>query len=244
VAVDNDAWTFTPEQRPRSRASAEAIVTELGEPSMADTGSNPMSRRAFIQNGTAATVAAAALTPAASVAQDSTPRLPEPLEIPSRMLGKTGVQVTILNGGTPRAPDALERLLRFEYSRGVRFFDTAASYGTEEAFKKWFAAMPEVRPRIVLATKDGVARPSDMIKRIDLRLEALGTDYIDLLYFHALSGKAVDCGLTGNEMDWPKSKEMKETTTPSRKPARCGSSVSRPTTSAGPSSSRSQPREA
>ena len=102
-------------------------------------------------------------------------------------------------------------MLRFEYSRGVRFFDTAASYGTEEAFKKWFAAMPEVRRQIFLATKDGVARPRDMIKRIDLRLEALGTDYIDLLYFHALSGKAVDYGLTGNEMEWPKSQEMKET---------------------------------
>ena len=50
-----------------------------------------------------------------------------------------------------------------------------------------------------------------MLKRIDLRLEALGTDYIDLLYFHVLSGKAVDYGLTPNEMDWPKSKEMKET---------------------------------
>jgi predicted aldo/keto reductase-like oxidoreductase len=119
--------------------------------------------------------------------------------------------VTILNGGTARAPGVLDRLLRFQYSRGVRFFDTAASYGTEEAFKKWFAAMPEVRPQIFLTTKDGVARPSDMIKRIDLRLEALGTDYIDLLYFHALSGKAVDYGLTGNEMDWPRSREMKET---------------------------------
>ena len=40
---------------------------------MADTGSNPMRRRAFIQNGAAATVAATALTPAASVAQDNTP---------------------------------------------------------------------------------------------------------------------------------------------------------------------------
>jgi predicted aldo/keto reductase-like oxidoreductase len=145
------------------------------------------------------------------VAQDNTPGTSKPLEVPKRVLGKTGVGVTILNGGTARAPGALDRLLRFEYSRGVRFFDTAASYGTEEAFKKWFAATPEVRPHIFLATKDGVARPSDMLKRIDLRLEALGTDYIDLLYFHALSGKAVDYGLTGNEMDWPKSQEMKET---------------------------------
>jgi predicted aldo/keto reductase-like oxidoreductase len=178
---------------------------------MADTASNPVRRRAFIQKGAAATVAATALTQAASVAQDDNPATPKPNEIPKRMLGKTGVEVTILNGGTARAPGTLDRLLRFEYSRGVRFFDTAASYGTEEAFKKWFAAMPEVRRQIFLATKDGVARPRDMIKRLDLRLEALGTDYIDLLYFHALSGKAVDYGLTGNEMEWPRSKEMKET---------------------------------
>jgi predicted aldo/keto reductase-like oxidoreductase len=178
---------------------------------MANTGSTPMRRRAFIQNGAAATVAATALTQAVSVAQDNNPAPPKPHEIPKRMLGKTGVEVTILNAGTARAPGALDRLLRFEYSRGVRFFDTAASYGTEEAFKKWFTAMPEVRRQIFLATKDGVARPRDMIKRIDLRLEALGTDYIDLLYFHALSGKAVDYGLTGNEMEWPKSQEMKET---------------------------------
>lgn len=178
---------------------------------MADADSNPLHRRAFLQHGTAATVAVTALTEAASVAQDKNPTNPKPLEIPRRILGKTGVEVTILNGGTARAPGALDRLLRFAYSRGVRFFDTAASYGTEEAFKKWFAAMPEVRPQIFLATKDGVARPSDMLKRIDLRLEALGTDYIDLLYFHALSGKAVDFGLTRNEMEWPKSREMKET---------------------------------
>jgi hypothetical protein len=178
---------------------------------MSDTGSNPMHRRTFFQNSAAATVAATTLTPAASVAQDNNPATPKPLEIPKRMLGKTGVEVTILDAGTARAPGALDRLLRFEYSRGVRFFDTAASYGTEEAFKKWFAAMPEARRQIFLATKDGVARPSDMIKRVDLRLEALGTDYIDLLYFHALSGKAVDYGLTGNEMEWPRSKEMKET---------------------------------
>jgi len=170
-----------------------------------------MRRRAFIQNGAAATVAATALTQAASVAQDNTLGTGKHVEIPKRMLGKTGVEVTVLNAGTLRVPGALDRLLRFAYSRGVRFFDTAASYGTEGGFKKWFAAMPEVRPQIFLATKDGVARPRDMIKRIDLRLEALGTDYIDLLYFHALGGKDLDHGLGGSEMDWPKSKEMKET---------------------------------
>ena len=76
--------------------------------------------------------------------------------------------------GNCTRPGALDRFLRFAYSRGVRFFDTAASYGTEEGFKKWFAAMPEVRPQIFLATKDGVVRPRDMIHRIDLRLEGRG----------------------------------------------------------------------
>src|SRR4051812_15139232 len=109
---------------------------------MSDTGSNPIDRRTFIQSSAAATAAATTLTPSASVAQDNQ-ATPKPLEIPRRMLGKTGVAVTILNAGTARAPGALDRLLRYEYSRGVRFFDTAASYGTEEAFKKWFAAMPE-----------------------------------------------------------------------------------------------------
>jgi uncharacterized protein len=178
---------------------------------MSDTGSTPMRRRSFIQNSAAATAAATGLTQAASMAQDNTPGTQKQLEVPRRMLGRTGVEVSILNGGTLRVPGAPDRLLRFAYSRGVRFFDTAASYGTEGGFKKWFAAMPEVRKQIILATKDGVARPRDMINRIDLRLEALGTDYIDLLFFHALAGKDLDHGLGGSEMDWPKSQEMKET---------------------------------
>jgi aryl-alcohol dehydrogenase-like predicted oxidoreductase len=178
---------------------------------MSDSDSTPMRRRAFIQNSAAATVAATSLAQTASVAQENTQGPQKPLEVPRRMLGRTGVEVSILNGGTLRVPGAPDRLLRFAYSRGVRFFDTAASYGTEGGFKKWFAAMPEVRQQIILATKDGVARPRDMINRIDLRLEALGTDYIDLLYFHALAGKDLDHGLGGSEMDWPKSKEMKET---------------------------------
>ena len=71
---------------------------------MADSGSNSMHRREFIQTGAAATVAATALTQAESVAQDNTPGTRKPLEVPKRVLGKTGVEVTILNGGTARAP--------------------------------------------------------------------------------------------------------------------------------------------
>ena len=70
---------------------------------MADTDPKSIRRRTFIQNSAAATVAATSMMPAASVAQDNNPASPKPLEIPKRMLGKTGVEVTILNGGTARA---------------------------------------------------------------------------------------------------------------------------------------------
>ena len=117
------------------------------------------------------------------------------------MLGKTGEKVTLVNAGTWRAPDSLNRLLRHAFSRGVRYFDTAAGYHTEDRFKAWFADMPEVRKQIFLATKDHVRSPGQMVKQVDKRLAALGTDYIDLLFFH---------GLGSDQVDWPKSKEMKE----------------------------------
>jgi hypothetical protein len=52
---------------------------------MADTGSNSMRRREFIQTGAVATVAATALTQAESVAQEKTPGTRKPLEVPKRV---------------------------------------------------------------------------------------------------------------------------------------------------------------
>jgi predicted aldo/keto reductase-like oxidoreductase len=171
--------------------------------SMSEQQKSPMNRRGFIQSSAAATAAATTLNTAASAAQVPGAKAGggKKVELPRRVLGKTGVEVTLVNQGSVRAPGAFDRLLRYSYSRGVRYYDTAAAYGTEAGFKKWFAAMPEVRKNIFLATKDGVGSPGDMVKRIDHRLAALGTDYIDLLFFH---------GLGGHQVDWPRSKEMKE----------------------------------
>ena len=54
---------------------------------MADSGSNSMCRREFIQTGAAATVAATALTQPESVAQDKPPGTGKPLEVPKRCAG-------------------------------------------------------------------------------------------------------------------------------------------------------------
>jgi predicted aldo/keto reductase-like oxidoreductase len=183
----------------RVALSVPFLSQEVGVMSDREPASSSMDRRLFLQTGAAASAAVTLASGASAHAAQEADA--QESVLPTRGLGRTGVKVTLLNQGTVQAPSALDRLLRFSYERGVRYFDTAAAYGTEAGFKKWFSAMPEVRKNIFLATKDGVGSPADMLKRIDVRLEALGTDYIDLLFFH---------GLGSNQVDWPKSKEMKQ----------------------------------
>ena len=165
---------------------------------MADSSS--IDRRDFLKAGAVAT-AAAGLSTASAQAQD-VPAGQKPV-LPRRVLGKTGAQVTMLNQGTVGQPAALDRLLRVAYREGVRYFDTAEGYrNAEKVFADWFDAAPEVRKSIFLATKSHVDKPSEMLKKVDARLANLKTDYIDLLFFH---------GLDTGQVDWPKSKELKET---------------------------------
>src|SRR4051794_24623674 len=147
---------------------------------MSETGSNSMRRREFIQTGAAA-AAATTLVQGASAAQAPGERAPAAKagELPKRTLGKTGVEVTLVNAGTWRAPGSLDRLLRSGFRKGVRYFDTAAGCHTEDRFKAWFAAEPKVRKQSAMATKDHVESPGRMIKQIAKRLAALGPDCID-----------------------------------------------------------------
>src|SRR3954449_9802867 len=119
---------------------------------------NAMDRRGFLQAG--AVAAASALTLASGTKADDRPASKT---TPSRRpLGKTGVDVTILTQGTWRAP-GLDRLLRFSYANGVRYYDTAKSYGSEPDIAKWMQAVPEVRKNIFLVTKDSPRDPSQMM---------------------------------------------------------------------------------
>ena len=92
--------------------------------------------------------------------------------LPKRNLGRTGVEVSILNLGTWRSV-GLDRILRFAWANGVRYVDTAKSYGSEPAIGRWMQAMPEVRKELFLVTKDHPDTPSEMIKQLDERLAAL-----------------------------------------------------------------------
>lgn len=165
---------------------------------------NDIDRRAFLQAGavvTASTLAGAAATASGQDAPDP----PRAMEVPRRKLGKTGVEITMLDQGAVRS-SALERILRFSFANGVRVFDTAKVYGSEPDFRKWFEREPTIRKQIFLVTKDEPKTPRDMLAMIDQRLENLGTDYIDLFFIHGLG----DHHSVNDAVNFVKGAEFKE----------------------------------
>jgi aryl-alcohol dehydrogenase-like predicted oxidoreductase len=158
-------------------------------------------RRQFLQAGAVAATTAAALTaaPGRTTAQDAAPQA---AVLPRRKLGNTGAEMTLVNYGTLRV-SGLDRLLLNAYERGVRTFDTAAAYRTEPSFKRWFEKKPEVRKEIFLVSKT-IARDLDqLVADLDQRLEACGTDHLDLYFWHAM-------GDHNEPIDFPKSPEFKK----------------------------------
>jgi uncharacterized protein len=168
---------------------------------MAHDETNFTDRRAFLQAGALVTASALGTAPGLC-AQDAGPKSSE---LPRRPLGKTGVEITILDQGTGKGPD-VDRLLRFGFARGVRAYDTSETYHSEAAFKRWFAQDPAVRKQIFLVTKDAPKTPGQLMGMLDKRLEALGTDYVDLLFIHSFG----DNHSLDDAMAMVKSKELKQ----------------------------------
>ena len=168
---------------------------------MARDEMNHPDRRTFLQAGALATASALGTAAPGLRAQDAAPKSSE---LPRRPLGKTGVDVTILDQGTGKGPD-VDRLLRFGFARGVRSYDTSETYHSESAFKRWFAQDSAVRKQIFLVTKDSPKTPGQLMGMLDKRLEALGTDYVDLLFIHSFG----DNHTLGDAIAMVKSNELK-----------------------------------
>ncbi|APW62470.1 aldo/keto reductase [Paludisphaera borealis] len=177
-----------------------------------EDGGSDVDRRAFLGTGAGAVTAAALLGQTETARAQDQPAAKASALIPKRVLGKTGVEVSMLNLGTWKSV-GLDRILRLAWSRGLRYIDTAASYGSEPAIGRWMKENPGVRKDLFLVTKDGHANtPKDLIAGLDKRLEQLQTDYIDLIFIHALGDSNID-----KQIEWPKSREFKETAEAIRK---------------------------
>lgn len=161
-------------------------------------------RRTFLQAGAVAATAAITMTQGVSAQDPEAEAKPAPV-LPKRVLGRTGVEITMLNQGAVRGSN-LDRILRLAFNSGIRTFDTAKVYGSEPNFKKWFEQSPEVRKQIFLVTKDMPRAPKEMLKMLDERLAAIGTDYIDLFFIHGFG----DHHSLDECVNWVKGQEFKE----------------------------------
>ncbi len=132
------------------------------------------SRRQFI---TAAALAATATRFA---------RADEPASMPTRVLGRTGLRVPILEvGGTYRFT---KRYVERALTLGCNFFDTAAEYvngWSEKTLGQSIKAL-DARKRVTVVTKGYHKHPESLAVDVNTSSERLGFDTIDIYYMHDL----------------------------------------------------------
>jgi predicted aldo/keto reductase-like oxidoreductase len=131
--------------------------------------------------------------------------------LPTRKLGRNGPAIPMLAmGGDMDSNNALT-LMNRAWASGMRYYDTAQKYGRaneEEIYRKWFAANPGRRDQIFLVSKDYPTKngPRQLLEMIDVRLKALGTDYLDLYFIHQLCPEVYG----PESVNWGKSDEFRE----------------------------------
>jgi predicted aldo/keto reductase-like oxidoreductase len=148
-------------------------------------------RREFVKTvGLAGLAVAGAGVPGAIAAPEQPAGPAKDATMPKRKLGKTGVDVSILNLGCMFDTINNQLLLKQALKWGVTFWDTAESYGnnlSEEGLGRFFARNPEARKEIFLVTKLQ-PKGGDFTKRLDKCLKRLQTNYVDLFFIHSVTG--------------------------------------------------------
>jgi aryl-alcohol dehydrogenase-like predicted oxidoreductase len=109
-------------------------------------------------------------------------------------LGKSNVKVTRLAFGTGTFGGRVQRelgqeqftsLVRYAYDRGIRFFETADTYGgMHEMLGTALRGIP--RDTYALMTKYRTPSSGDPMPRIDLFRQQMKTDYFDILLLHCV----------------------------------------------------------
>lgn len=115
---------------------------------------------------------------------------PATVKVPTRPLGKTGVQVSILSLGGIFDITSNQLMLQQALDWGVTHWDTAPGYTggkSEEGIGMFFEKNPARRKEVFLVTKTGRRDPAGMTEDLNRSLERMKTDYIDMYYLHGVS---------------------------------------------------------
>ncbi|MGD1901945.1 MAG: aldo/keto reductase [Geitlerinemataceae cyanobacterium] len=130
-------------------------------------------------------------TSASAMPIDPDPDAAPPM--PERVLGRTQVSVPLLGlGGAGKTPISDPRnevkaiaLIERALELGVRYFDTANSYGDSEA--QFGQVLPAVRDRVYINTKTAASDYDGAWRHLESSLQRLNTDYIDGWQLHHVS---------------------------------------------------------
>src|SRR5256885_8351998 len=157
-----------------------------------------MKRRDFIHR-TACAAGAAWIHPTAFArATSALPALPRKFSANDTVtLGHTGIQTSRLAMGTGTVGvghhshqtalgiDGLSRLLLNGYDNGLRFFDSADSYGSHPHVAEALKYID--RSKVTILTKSWARTAPEMRADLDRFRKELGTDHLDIVLMHCLT---------------------------------------------------------
>jgi uncharacterized protein len=151
--------------------------------------SNDLTRRKFLEKigtGTAAGMGYSLLGEWADARPASANTLP------TRALGRTGANVSILAFGCGsrflmyKDEDEAQAVLNHAIDSGITYVDTAYAYGDGKSETRVGKVMATRRKEVWLATKIPDRTRDDFMRRLDGSLKRLQTDHVDLLHIHSL----------------------------------------------------------
>ena len=152
-------------------------------------------RRDFLKRATRIAAAAAVSTAIASAAVPKNKMSPLADTIPTRVLGKTGVKLSILGyggaglvkvWGSPLLPEDRVKLVRYAYDRGVRYYDTAGNYMESQSILG--EGLKGIRDNVYLVSKVETTVAGRVRKAVEKSLKELQTDYLDAILIHGTPG--------------------------------------------------------
>ncbi len=117
-------------------------------------------------------------------------------DIPRRVLGKTGVEVSVLILGgvaamknAPTAKFHPAELADAALDAGINYFDTAPAYANGQSERNYGEVLATRRKEVFLATKTGNRSYDGAMRDVEASLKRLRTDRLDLLQIHGVKAK-------------------------------------------------------
>jgi predicted aldo/keto reductase-like oxidoreductase len=155
-----------------------------------------ISRRKFIENSAkgAVVISTSGIAASCSFLGGNS----DEVKVPQRILGKTGIKVSILSfgGGSQFAKNKdgeWEKLMEEAIKNGVNMFDTAPSYSTYKGAgaalgsdERYGVILPKYRDKVIISTKLETRDAGKVREEVEGSLSRLKTNYIDILLIHAI----------------------------------------------------------